>query len=78
MVDTQGNIFTKNDDMFFYIYNWGIYNYHCTELKNLILVTKDKITAIITSYIGLALGKQKFHKHTRKNHNENKTIFLSI
>ncbi len=64
--------------MFFYIYNWGIHNYHCTELKKLILVTKDKITAIITSYIGWALGKQKFHKHTRKNHIENETIFLSI
>ena len=47
--NTQRNIFTKNDDMFFYINNWCIYNYHCTELKNLILVTKDKITAIITS-----------------------------
>ena len=64
--------------MFFYIYHWSIYNYYCTELKNLILVIKDKITAIITSYIGSALGKQKFHKHTRKNHNENETTFLSI
>ena len=34
--------FTKNDDMFFHIYNWSIYNYHCTWLKNLILVTKIK------------------------------------
>ena len=30
------------------------------------------------SYIGSALGKQKFHKHTRKNHNIYETIFLSI
>ena len=30
VANTQGNIFTKNDDMFFHIYNWSIYNYHCT------------------------------------------------
>ena len=61
----------------FYVNRSGV---HFSQMKasDLILVTKDKITAIITSYIGSALGKQKFHKHTRKNHNIYETIFLSI